>query len=127
VPLPRGNGERVLLVEDEVNLLAMTAEVLTRLGYEPASFSDSQTALAAFDAEPRSFDVVVTDDVMPGLTGTGLAQRLHRQRPDLPIVLVSGYSGPTLTRKRSSRVSASCSPSRWQSREIATNNTRPAS
>jgi NO-binding membrane sensor protein with MHYT domain/nitrogen-specific signal transduction histidine kinase len=98
-PLPRGNGERVLLVEDEANLLAMTAEVLTRLGYEPASFSDSQTALAAFDAEPRSFDVVVTDDVMPGLTGTGLAQRLHRRRPDLPIVLVSGYGGPALTRQ----------------------------
>jgi len=98
-PLPRGNGERVLLVEDEANLLAMTAEVLTRLGYEPASFSDSRTALAAFDAEPRSFDVVVTDDVMPGLTGTGLAQRLHRRRPDLPIVLVSGYGGPALTRQ----------------------------
>jgi DNA-binding NtrC family response regulator len=77
----------------------MTAEVLTRLGYEPASFSDSQTALAAFEAEPRSFDVVITDDVMPGLTGTGLAQRLHRRRPDLPIVLVSGYSGPALTRQ----------------------------
>ena len=98
-PPPRGNGERVLLVEDEANLLAMTAEVLTRLGYEPASFSDSQTALAAFEAEPRSFDVVITDDVMPGLTGTGLAQRLHRRRPDLPIVLVSGYSGPALTRQ----------------------------
>ena len=98
-PPPRGNGERVLLVEDEANLLAMTAEVLTRLGYEPASFSDSQTALAAFEAEPRSFDVVITDDVMPGLTGTGLARRLHRRRPDLPIVLVSGYSGPALTRQ----------------------------
>jgi NO-binding membrane sensor protein with MHYT domain/nitrogen-specific signal transduction histidine kinase len=98
-PLPRGNGERVLLVEDEANLLAMTAEVLTRLGYEPASFSDSQTALTAFEAEPRSFDVVITDDVMPGLTGTGLARRLHRRRPDLPIVLVSGYSGPALTRQ----------------------------
>jgi signal transduction histidine kinase len=95
-PPPRGNGERVLLVEDEANLLAMTAEVLTRLGYEPASFSDGHAALAAFEAAPRSFDVVVTDDVMPGLTGTGLAQRLHRRRPDLPIVLVSGYSGPAL-------------------------------
>ena len=98
-PPPRGNGERVLLVEDEANLLAVTAEVLTRLGYEPASFSDSQTALAAFEAEPRSFDVVITDDVMPGLTGTGLARRLHRRRPDLPIVLVSGYNGPALTRQ----------------------------
>ncbi|MEA3132484.1 MAG: hypothetical protein QOG17_330, partial [Gammaproteobacteria bacterium] len=98
-PLPRGNGERVLLVEDEASLLAMTAEVLTRLGYEPVPFSDSHAALAAFQAAPRSFDVVITDDVMPGLTGTALATELRRQRPDLPIVLVSGYSGLILTQQ----------------------------
>ena len=119
-PLPRGNGERVLLVEDEANLLAMTAEVLTRLGYEPASFSDSQTALAAFEAEPRSFDVVITDDVMPGLTGTGLAQRLHRRRPDLPIVLVSGYSGPALTRQALIAGVSELLAKPLQSRQIAT-------
>jgi CheY-like chemotaxis protein len=61
------------------------------------SFSDSQTALAAFQAEPRSFDAVITDDVMPGLSGTGLATQLRRQRPDLPIILVSGYTAPALT------------------------------
>ncbi len=98
-PLPRGNGERILLVENEANLLAMAAEVLARLGYEPVPFSDSGAALAAFEAEPRSFDAVVTDDVMPGLTGMGLATLLSRQRPDLPIVLVSGYTGPTPTRQ----------------------------
>jgi PAS domain S-box-containing protein len=119
-PAPRGNGERVLLVEDEANLLAMTAEVLTRLGYEPASFSDSQTALAAFEAAPRSFDVVITDDVMPGLTGTGLAQRLHRRRPDLPIVLVSGYSGPALTRQALIAGVSELLAKPLQSRQIAT-------
>jgi len=119
-PLPRGNGERVLLVEDEANLLTMTAEVLTRLGYEPASFSDSQTALAAFEAEPRSFDVVITDDVMPGLTGTGLAQRLHRRRPDLPIVLVSGYCGPALTRLALITGVSELLAKPLQSRQIAT-------
>jgi PAS domain S-box-containing protein len=98
-PLPRGNGECVLLVDDEANLLAMTAEVLSRLGYEPASFSDSRAALAAFEAAPRSFDVVVTDDVMPGLTGTGLASALRRRRRELPIVLVTGYSGPILAKR----------------------------
>jgi PAS domain S-box-containing protein len=98
-PLPRGNGERVLLVEDEASLLALTAEVLARLGYEPVSFSDGHAALAAFEAAPRSFDVVITDDVMPGLTGTGLATQLRRRRPDLPIVLMSGYSGPLLTQQ----------------------------
>jgi PAS domain S-box-containing protein len=98
-PLPRGNGERVLLVEDEASLLAMTAEVLTRLGYEAVPFANGHAALAAFQAAPRSFDVVITDDVMPGLTGTALAAELRRQRPDLPIVLVSGYSGPLLTQQ----------------------------
>jgi PAS domain S-box-containing protein len=98
-PLPRGNGERVLLVDDEPQLLAMTAEVLARLGYQPVSFSDSDAALAAFKAEPGSFDVVFIDDVMPGLTGTGLAAQVRRQRPDLPIVLVSGYAGPALTQQ----------------------------
>src|ERR1700681_2369715 len=98
-PLPRGNGERVLLVEDEASLLALTAEVLARLGYEPVSFSDGHAALAAFEAAPRSFDVVITDDVMPGLTGTGLATQLRRRRHDLPIVLMSGYSGPLLTQQ----------------------------
>jgi PAS domain S-box-containing protein len=99
IPLPRGNGERVLLVDDEANVLAMTAEVLSRLGYEAVSFSDSHAALAAFQAAPRSFDVVVTDDVMPGLTGTGLASLLRQQRRELPIVLVSGYSGPILAQR----------------------------
>jgi PAS domain S-box-containing protein len=99
IPLPRGNGERVLLVDDDANLLAMTAEVLSRLGYQPVSFSDSHAALTAFEAAPRSFDVVVTDDVMPGLTGTGLASEFHLRRRELPIVLVSGYSGPILAKQ----------------------------
>jgi CheY-like chemotaxis protein len=63
------------------------------------SFSDSRAALAAFEAAPRSFDVVVTDDVMPGLSGTGLARVLRQQRRELPIVLVSGYSGPILAQR----------------------------
>jgi signal transduction histidine kinase/CheY-like chemotaxis protein len=99
IPLSRGNGERVLLVDDEANVLAMTAQVLSRLGYEPVSFSDSRAALAAFEAAPRSFDVVVTDDVMPGLTGTRLASVLRQRRRELPILLLSGYSGPILAQR----------------------------
>src|SRR5882757_2259685 len=82
--LPRGNGDRVLLVNDDANVLAMTAQLLCSLGYEPESFSDSRAALAAFEAEPCSFDVIVTDDVMPDLTGTGLASVLCQQRRELP-------------------------------------------
>jgi PAS domain S-box-containing protein len=96
-PPPRGHGERVLLIDDEAPVLAVTAEVLSRLGYEAVSFSDSHAALAAFEAAPEQFDVVVTDEVMPGLTGTGLARVFRHHRPDLPIVLMSGYSGASLT------------------------------
>jgi len=119
-PLPRGNGERVLLVEDEASLLALTAEVLARLGYEPVSFSDSHAALAAFEAAPRSFDVVITDDVMPGLSGTGLATELRRLRLDIPIVLVSGCTGPTLTQQALVAGVSEMLVKPLQSRQIAT-------
>ena len=119
-PLPRGNGERVLLVEDEPSLLALTTEVLERLGYQPVSFSDSHAALAAFEAAPRSFDVVITDDVMPGLTGTGLAMQLRRRRLDIPIVLVSGYTDPTLTQQKLAAGVSELLVKPLQSRQIAT-------
>ena len=117
--LPRGKGERVLLIDDEAPVLAVTAEVLSRLGYEPVSFSDSHAALAAFEAAPERFDVVVTDAVMPGLTGTGLASVLRRQRPELPIVLMSGYSGPILTQQAFAAGASELLTKPLQSREIA--------
>ncbi|MDB5809086.1 MAG: hypothetical protein JWN94_1208, partial [Betaproteobacteria bacterium] len=119
-PLPRGNGERVLLVDDEAPLLAVTAEVLTRLGYEPVSFSDSEAALAAFETTPRRFDVVVTDDLMPGLTGTLLASVVRRRRPDLPIILISGYSGLIGTHQALAAGVSELLSKPLQSREIAT-------
>jgi DNA-binding NtrC family response regulator len=77
-------------------VLAAATDVLARLGYEAVSFSDSHAALAAFEAAPERFDVVVSDEVMPGLTGTGLARVVHHYRPDLPVVLMSGYSSAIL-------------------------------
>jgi signal transduction histidine kinase/ActR/RegA family two-component response regulator len=119
-PLQRGNGERVLLVEDEASLLALTTEVLERLGYQPVSFSDGHAALAAFEAAPRSFDVVITDDVMPGLTGTGLAMQLRRRRLDIPIVLVSGYTDSTLTQQKLAAGVSELLVKPLQSRQLAT-------
>jgi PAS domain S-box-containing protein len=99
VPVPRGRGERVLVVDDEAALVALTSEVLKRLGYEPVAFSDGAAALAGFDAAPQDFDAVIADEVMPGLTGTELARKLRERRADLPIVLVSGYIGPMMTER----------------------------
>jgi len=79
--------------------VALTSEVLRRLGYEPTAYADGDTALAAFEAAPQSFDAVITDEVMAGLSGTELARQLRRRRPDLPVLLVSGYIGPLMTER----------------------------
>ena len=93
-PLMRGNGERVLVVDDEETLVAVTAEVLKHIGYEAVGCTGGEAALAAFEAE--RIDAVITDEIMPGMSGTQLAALLRWRRADLPIVLVSGYTGPIL-------------------------------
>jgi signal transduction histidine kinase/CheY-like chemotaxis protein len=90
---PPGNGQTILLVDDEKSLVLLGEEMLATLGYEPVGFDDSRAALAAFRAKPERFDLVLTDEVMPDMTGTELAGALHRLRPDLPIVLMTGYIG----------------------------------
>jgi PAS domain S-box-containing protein len=96
-PVLRGQGERVLVVDDEAPLLAVTCESLKRLGYEPAGFADAAAALAEFEREPRRYDAVVTDEVMPDFTGTQLATVLRGRRADLPVILVSGYIGAAIS------------------------------
>jgi signal transduction histidine kinase len=96
-PLPRGRGERVLVVDDEEALVAVTAEVLKHIGYEAVGCADGTAALAAFDA--GGIDAVIADEVMPGITGTQLARALRLRRSELPIVLVSGYTGPMLAER----------------------------
>ena len=77
-PAPSGRGETVLLVDDETPLVLLGEEMLAALGYEPVGFEAAPTALAAFRADPDRFDLVLTDEIMPGMTGTELAVALHR-------------------------------------------------
>ena len=95
-PIPRGRGETIMLVDDEQPLVLLGEEILAALGYEPVGFNDSQQALKSFRANPQRFDLVLTDEVMPELTGTQLATELHQLRPGLPVILMTGYSGPIL-------------------------------
>jgi PAS domain S-box-containing protein len=118
-PLVRGNGERVLVVDDEPALLAVTAELLKRLGYEPSAYADGAAALAAYEASSARFDAVIADEVMPGLSGTELAAALRRQRPDLPVVLVSGYIGPMMTERALAAGVSEILKKPVQSRELA--------
>jgi len=96
-PLQRGQGERVLVVDDEKPLLAVTCETLKRLGYEPTGFADAGSALAEFERAPQDYDAVLTDEVMPEFTGTQLATVLRGRRSDLPVILVSGYIGAMIS------------------------------
>jgi CheY-like chemotaxis protein len=91
--LPMGAGQVVLAVDDEVDVLHALEEMLAQLGYEPVGFSSSREALAAVRANPRRFDAVVSDEVMPELIGTQMALDMRRVNPALPIVIASGYGG----------------------------------
>ncbi len=118
-PVPRSHGERVLVVDDEAALLGVAAEVLAKLGYRPYTFSDARAALAEFESDPGRFDAVITDEVMPDLTGTELASVVHRRRPDLPVLLVSGYIGPLMTERATAAGIAEILKKPLGSRELA--------
>jgi NO-binding membrane sensor protein with MHYT domain/nitrogen-specific signal transduction histidine kinase/ActR/RegA family two-component response regulator len=97
--LPRGNGETVMIIDDERALVALAEETLAGLGYEPVGFDSSIAALQAFSAEPNRFDLVLTDETMPDLTGTELASEIRRLRPEISIILMSGYGGAQLSER----------------------------
>ncbi len=88
--LPHGNGETVMIVDDEQQLVELAEEVVARLGYEPVGFVSSTAALQAFRAEPQRFDAVLTDEMMPEVAGTELARQVRALRPSIPILLMSG-------------------------------------
>ena len=91
----RGQGERILLVEDEVVLLAMMSETLEDLGYTVISATTGAAAWEKIE-EGLAFDVLVSDIVMPGgVGGFELARRVTERAPDTPIILLSGYAGYT--------------------------------
>jgi CheY-like chemotaxis protein len=92
-PLPLGRGETILFVDDERPLVLLGEEMLAAVGYEPIGFDKSSAALAAFRADPDRFDLVLTDELMPEMTGTELAIALHEIRPELPIILMTGHGG----------------------------------
>jgi len=97
--LPQGNGEIVMIVDDERPLVALAEEIAAELGYEPVGFDSSRAALEAFSAQPQRFDAVLTDEAMPDLVGTELAFQIRQLRPAIPIILMSGYGGAQLTNR----------------------------
>jgi signal transduction histidine kinase len=90
-PIAKGHG-RVLVVDDEETQAASLRVILERLGYEASFETDAVRALERFRAHPGDFDVVVTDQTMPRLVGSKLAEEILRIRPDIPIILCTGFS-----------------------------------
>jgi CheY-like chemotaxis protein len=88
-----------MIVDDERPLVALAEETLAELGYEPVGFDSSVAALQAFSAEPQRFDLVLTDERMPDLTGTELAREIRQLRPDISIILMSGYNDMQLSER----------------------------
>ena len=89
-PLPRGEGQRVLVVDDEEPLVRLATETLEDLGYAPVGFTSSAAALAAFRADPGRFDAVLTDERMAGVSGSALIREVRGIRRRIPVVLMSG-------------------------------------
>ncbi len=85
-------NERILLVDDEPGILKMNHQILSRLGYRVTSLKSSPEALALFRKDPKAFDLVLTDMTMPEMTGDQMARELMRIRPDIPVVICTGYS-----------------------------------
>jgi len=93
-----GGTETILLAEDEPKVREATRALLARLGYTVVVAEDGLAAEALAAARAGRFDLLLTDVVMPGLDGRALAERLRAGRPDLPVVLMSGYAQDVLER-----------------------------
>jgi CheY-like chemotaxis protein len=87
-----GGSERILLVDDEEDILSMEKLVLECLGYRVASRTSSVEALEAFRNSPDKFDLVITDMAMPNMSGEKLSRELVKIRSDIPVLLCTGFS-----------------------------------
>lgn len=84
--------ERILFIDDEPDVLSMTKSILERLNCSVVAFTDASDALKLFEDDPYAFDLIITDQVMPGMTGTALTKEILVLRKDIPVILCTGYS-----------------------------------
>jgi PAS domain S-box-containing protein len=89
---PSACSARILVVDDEIPLGRLVGEILDANGYCADVHANPRAALAAYQADPASFKAVITDQTMPGMTGLELLREIHAIAPDLPVIMVSGYS-----------------------------------
>ncbi|MGV1100526.1 GAF domain-containing protein [Thiovibrio sp. JS02] len=90
--LPKGNGERILVVDDEQAIVNMNTLILEGLGYRVTGFTNCEEAVKAIRTRAEDFDIVITDMTMPKMSGIDLTREIHALRPGLPVILCTGYS-----------------------------------
>jgi PAS domain S-box-containing protein len=88
----RKSSARILFVDDEEAIATLAQDMLVHMGHEVMAYTSSQEALDAFRATPDAFDLVITDQTMPQMTGSALARAVRGIRPDMPIILCTGFS-----------------------------------
>ncbi len=95
--MPRGRGERILVVDDEIEVADFLAQTLETLGYRVEAVLSAEEAWQRFSRSPGAVDLLLTDQTMPGRTGLELARQCRERRPDLPVVLCTGYASAVAT------------------------------
>jgi len=88
----KSGSERIMLVDDEEDIKQVVKRVLTPLGYSFDLYDSSKEALAAFIAQPENFDLLITDQTMPQMTGLQLSAEVRSIRPEFPVIIMTGFS-----------------------------------
>lgn len=88
----QGNGEHILLIDDEEAILSMESKILEHLGYRVTMHNSSIAGLEAFQSAPQAFDLIITDMTMPEMTGDKVAAIIKSIREDIPVILCTGFS-----------------------------------
>jgi len=100
LPVPLGRGERIILVEDEATILELAQHILRSLGYKVVVFNDPQKALAEVEKDRCRADLLLTDVVMPGMSGRVLAEKISAICPTIKCLYMSGYTADALLQHR---------------------------
>jgi CheY-like chemotaxis protein len=87
-----GGNEKILFVDDETSLARLWKNILENLGYNVSIMTDSTEAFRLFYSDPEYFDLVISDMTMPGITGAKLVKSMRKIRPDIPVIICTGYS-----------------------------------
>lgn len=103
--LPDGD-EKILVVDDDLTIIYLEKMMLEKLGYQVTSRTDSLDAFALFENAPNGFDLVITDQAMPDMTGEEFIKKILTLRPEMPIILNSGYSAD-FTRDKAASIGVS--------------------